>query len=120
MIVHTIIFGTYTCRYAQAVPEALVVLEKGGYIIAFVNLIHDGGIVADMFISHSGSDLCATVPFLVELVVEIIIVVLVRFRLDVVSGRIHYVGQPGNEITGNLSVLYAAHQVTWQSVVHHP
>ena len=38
-----------------------------------------------MFISHSGSDLCAAVPFLVELVVEIIIVVLVRFRLDVVS-----------------------------------
>ena len=73
-----------------------------------------------MLVSHSGSDLCAAVPFLVELVVKIIIIVLVRFRLSVVSGRIHYVGQPGDEITGDLSILYAVHQVTWQSVVHHP
>ena len=45
-----------------------------------------------MLVSHSGSDLCAAVPFLVELVVKIIIIVLVRFCLSVVSGRIHYVG----------------------------
>jgi len=120
MVVHTVVFGSYPCRYAQAVPEALVVLEEGGYIIAFVHLIHDGRIVADVLVSHSGSDLCAAVPFLVELVVKIIIIVLVRFRLNVVSGRIHYVGQPGDEITGDLSILYAVHQVTWQSVVHHP
>ena len=50
----------------------------------------------------------------------LIVIVLVRFRLNVVSGRIHYVGQPGDQITGDLSVLYAVHQVTWQSVVHHP
>ena len=81
MVVHAIIFGTYSCRYAQTVPETLVVLEEGSHVITFVYLVHNGGIITDVLVSHSGSDLCTAVPFLVELVVEIIIVAFVRFSL---------------------------------------
>lgn len=120
MVVHMVTFGLYPCRYTQVVPKALVVLGESGYIIAFVYLIHDRRIVADVLVSHSGSNLYVAVPFLVELVVRIIIIALVRFRLSVVPGRIRYVRQPEDEITGNLSTLYAVRQITWQSVAHHP
>ena len=36
MIIHPIIFGTYTGRYTQAIPETLVILEESGYVITFI------------------------------------------------------------------------------------
>ena len=84
MIIHPIIFGTYTGRYTQAIPETLVILEESGYVIAFIDLVHDGGIITYMLISGSRSDLRTTVPFFIKLVVEVIVEILVRlcFRIN--------------------------------------
>ena len=44
-----------------------------------------------MLISGSGNDLCATVPFLVELIIEIIVSAFISLRLRSVSWRIESV-----------------------------
>ena len=85
MIIHPIIFGTYTGRHTQTIPKALIVLKESSYIITFVYLIHYSGVIADMFQGYSGSDLCTTFPFLIELVVEIVIEVLISLCFGSVS-----------------------------------
>ena len=99
MIVHPIIFGTYTGRYTQAIPETLVILEESGYVIAFIDLVHDGGIITYMLISGSRSDLRTTVPFLVELIVEIVVRTFVSLRFRSVSCWVEHTGYPGDQIT---------------------
>ena len=78
MVVYAVVFGTYTGRYAEAVPEALVVLYIGGNIVTLMYFFRFAGEGADMFVSQTRGDLCAAVPFLVELIVQIIVVILVR------------------------------------------
>ena len=78
VLVYPVVFGTYTGRYAEAVPEALVVLHIGGNIVTLMYFFRFAGEGADMFVSQARGDLCTAVPFLVELIVQIIVVILVR------------------------------------------
>ena len=86
VVVYTVVFGTHTGRYAQAVEETLVVLEEEGGIVA-VMVTGGDGCAAHVLVSGTRSDLCSVVPFLIELVVYIIGIVLIDadrigFRFD--------------------------------------
>ena len=118
MVVYAVVFGTYACGYTQTIPKTLVILEEEGCIITFVHFIHYSRVITDVFESHSRSDLCATVPFLVELIVEIIVKVLVCLSFRVESRRIDNIRQPRYEIAWQLSVLYSAK--IRQPVIHNP